>query len=144
MASKKLLADNVKNIGWDKISLTPSKGFSGAIQNYQSTSPLAVQGRVALLFNMHEAYYVEDTDDNTLFTADDLHSGIMKSRDFDIEDPASIDGAVVVAWEEDGEVEFNEEELEKLGLNDFSVKESLKQRLQNLAKLDFMEDVNLG
>lgn len=142
MVSKKQLSDDVKNLGWDKISLTPSRGFNGAIQNYTSTSPLAVQGRVALLFNMHEAYYVEDTDDNTLFTADDLHAGIIKSKDFDIEDPTTIDGAVVVAWEEDGVVEFNEEELNKLGINDFSVKESIKQRLFNLAKLDFLEDPN--
>lgn len=144
MASKKQLADNVKNLGWDKISLTASKGFTGAVQNYTSTSPLAIQGRVALLFNMHEAFYVEDPDDNTLFSAEDLHAGIIKSRHFDAEDVASIDGAVVVAFEEDGEVHFDEEELNKLGINDFSVKESIKQRLFNLAQLDFMEDLPLG
>lgn len=143
MVSKKQLADNVKNLGWDKITLTVSKGFSGAIQNYTSSSPLATRGKVALLFNMHDAYYVEDTDDNTLFTLEDLHQGIIKSRDFDIEDPASIDGAVVVAWEENGAVHFDEEELSKLGINDFSVKESIKQRLLNLAQLDFMEDLPL-
>lgn len=141
MASKKQLMDNVKNIGWTVVSLTASKGFKGAVQNYSSTSAKAVNGQVAVAFNMHEAFIVADADG--LFTADDINAGIIKDKAFDIEERSSIDGATVLAWEENGTVSFDEEELEALGLNDFEVKDSLRVRLLNLSALDILEDVQV-
>lgn len=143
MATKTQLVTNIKNVGWDKIALT-TKGFSGAAHNYDSTAPQSQFGKIAVLFGMHDAYLVEDTDDNSLFGLEDLHAGLIKPKGFDVNDPASIDGAIILAWEEEGEVEFDEELLTKFGLNDYSVKESLKQRLIFLAQLDFMEDIDLG
>lgn len=141
MVSKTELANNVKNLGWDKISLTVKKGYGGAVQSYSSSAPVAIGGQVPLLFGMHEAFIIED--DQGLYGVDDLYQGIIRSKDFDVNDSSAIEGSVVVAWEEGGEVHFDEKELDRLGINDFSVKESIKTRLLHLSKLDYLEDIPL-
>lgn len=139
--SQKQLMDNVKNIGWDKISFTQKTGYKGAVQQYDSTSDKALGGKVAVIFGFHDAYIVED--EEGLYGVADLYEGIIKPSNFDVSDPASIDGSEVLAWEEDGEIQFNEEVLETLGLNDFSVKESIRQRLYHIAQLDVLVDFPL-
>jgi hypothetical protein len=121
----------VKDLGWDHLSLN-QKGYKGAIQAYQSTNGK----KISLCFNMHEAFIVSD--DEGLFGTADLEQGVIKNKDIDIDSTGEIVGAVVVAWEEEGEVEYSEEKLTELGINDFSVKESLKARLIALAALDKM------
>lgn len=126
----------VKDLGWEHISLT-QKGFQGAVQTY-----LTDKGeKVAVAFNMHEAFVVAD--DQGLFGVQDLVEGIIKDRDIDIEDTGDIIGAEAVAWEENSEITYNDEKLTSLGLNAFEVKESLKTRLFHLAQLDKMVDMPL-
>jgi len=125
-----------KDIGWDYISLS-KKGFDGAVQGFRA----ADGSTVAVAFNMHEAFVVRD--DQGLFGVEDIKEGIIKARDIDIERTGTIEGVELIAWETEdgsGEVEFNEEALEALGLNDFSVRESIKNRILLLAALDKMVD----
>lgn len=124
----------VKDLGWVHISLS-QKGFKGAVQTYPSNKG----GTVALCFNMHEAFIVED--EQGLFGAEDLKQGIINAKGIDIEFTGEIEGALAVAWEEDGEYGFNEDKLTELGINDFEVKESLKKRLFHLAQLDKLVDI---
>lgn len=128
----------VKDLGWDKISLT-QKGFKGAVQSYKTGNG----GTVALAFNMHEAFLVED--DQGLFGVADLEAGILKGKGIDIESTGSIEGAEVVAWhdEETDEIGFNEDRLTALGINAFEVKESLTARLLALKELDKLVDMPL-
>jgi hypothetical protein len=126
----------VKELGWDHLSLN-QKGYKGAVQAYQSTGG----SKVAICFNMHEAFVVAD--DDGLFGVSDLEHGVIKHKDIDIDSTGEIVGAVVIAWEEEGEVEYNEEKLTELGINDFSVKESLKTRLIALAALDKMIEMQM-
>ena len=126
----------VKDIGWDHINLT-QKGFKGAVQSYKAENG----STVALAFNMHEAFIVED--DQGLFGKDDLVAGIVKAKGINIEMTGEIIGAHVVAWEEEGEMGFDEIKLAELGLDAFEVRESLKARLTALAKLDVMIDMQL-
>lgn len=123
----------IKDMGWTHISLT--KSFEGAVQEYNG---------VALLFNMEEAMIVRDS--QGLFTAKDLFKGIVKSKDFDVEDSGDIEGVEIVAFvnEETGEVEFNEDLLEELKLNDFSVTDSIKNRVMALNKLTEMVAIPLN
>lgn len=130
------MAKNIKELGWDKINLT-TKSFNGAIHNFKT----ADGKKVALAFNMHDAFIVED--EQGLFAQADLDAGILKPKHINIEDTGYIDGATTVAWEQDGEFFFNEDKLTELGLNDFEIKESLKKRLFNLAQLDVLEDMPL-
>lgn len=126
----------VKDLGWDKISLT-QKGFKGAIQSYKTETGATV----AVMFNLHEAFVVED--EQGLFGVADLDAGILKDKYIDIEYTGEIEGASVIAWEEEGEFGYNEDKLTELGINAFEVKESLKNRLFHLAKLDVMVDMQL-
>lgn len=126
----------VKDIGWDNISLS-QKGFKGAVQSYKSDNGATV----ALAFNFHEAFTVEDS--QGLFAVADLVAGIVKAKEIDIESTGEIVGAVSLAWhdEDTDEVTFDEERLTELGINAFEVKESLKTRLLALSKLDKMVDM---
>lgn len=135
--SKVNVTKSIRDIGWDAISLS-NKGFKGAVQLYKSNSG----SQVALCFSMHEAFIVEDG--QGLFGKDDLVEGIIQNKSFDVEESGSIDGVKIVAFEENGEVDFNEELLDTLGINDFSVRESLTTRLLELSKLDQMVDLPLG
>lgn len=128
----------VKGLGWDKISLT-QKGFKGAVQSYKANNG----NTVALAFNLHEAFIVED--EQGLFGVEDLEYGIIKAKGINIEYTGEIEGAYVVAWhdEETDEIGFDEEKLTELGINVFEVKESLKTRLLALAKLDKLVDIPL-
>jgi hypothetical protein len=128
----------VKDLGWDKISLS-QKGFKGAIQSYKTENG----GKVALAFNMHEAFIVEDA--QGLFGVADLDAGLIKAKGIDIEHTGEIEGAETLAWhdEDTDEVSFAEDRLTALGINAFEVKESLKTRLLALSKLDKMVDMAL-
>lgn len=121
----------VKDLGWDKLFLS-QKGFKGAVQSYKSNNG----NTVALAFNLHEAFIVED--EQGLYGVEDLEKGIIKAKDINIENTGRIKGAYVVAWhdEETGEIGFDEEKLTELGINDFLVKDSLKIRLLVLSLLD--------
>lgn len=123
----------VKQIGWDHITLSKN-GFKGAVQNYSNGNG----GKVAVCFNFHEAFIVED--EQGLFAQADLVQGIIKAKDIDIESTGLIVGAYVIAWEEEGIVSFDEEKLTALGINDFSIKESITNRLKALAGLDVFVD----
>jgi hypothetical protein len=127
----------VKDLGWDHLSLS-AKGYKGAVQAYQSSNG----GKIALCFNMHEAFIVSD--DQGLFGTADLEQGVVKNKDVDIDATGEIVGAEVLAWEEDGEVGYAEDRLTQLGINDFSVKESLKARLIAVAGLDKMIDMPMN
>lgn len=127
---------NVKDLGWEHISLT-QKGFKGAVQSYKSENG----STVALAFNMHDAFVVED--DQGLFGVQDLVAGIIKDKHIDIESTGEIVGAETVAFEQDGEIVYDEEKLTALGINAFEVKESLKTRLTALAQLDKLVDMPL-
>lgn len=127
-----------KDIGWDHISLS-QRGFRGAVQSYKADDG----STVAVCFNLHEAFVVED--DQGLFGVEDLKEGIVKDKSINIEFTGTIEGATAIAWETEdgsGEVEFSEEELNRLGINDFSVKESIKERILLLAALDKLVDAN--
>lgn len=122
--AKENVVKAIKDLGWTYIGLT--KSFKGAVQQY---------GSVAICFNMEEAFIVKDA--QGLFGAKDLEKGIIKAKDIDIDDTGEIEGVQIVAWfdEDEEEVIFNEELMEELGINDFSVIDSLKTRLTALYKL---------
>lgn len=134
---------DAKSLGWHTINLNKNTGFKGAVQLYKTSTG----ADVALCFNMHEAFIVSD--EAGLFTAQDLVSGIVNSKEFDVTLTGEIDGAHLVAWEvEDAEgptgvVEFDEERLTELDINDFSVKESITSRILTLSKLDSLKDIPL-
>lgn len=125
---------SVKDIGWDKLSLS-KEGFKGAVQSFRSEKGATV----ALAFNMHEAFVIED--DQGIFNIEDIFQGIIKDPHFDIEATGEIDGAVVVAWEQDQEVTFDDLKLSELGINDFGTRQSLKDRLILLSRLDKLVDM---
>lgn len=131
------LIKEAKDLGWDHITLSKS-GFRGAIQEYQNNRG----EKIALMFNFHEAFVIED--DQGLFGLRDYVEGVVKDKSLDIEATGFIEGLHVVAWENEGEIKFDEEKLEELGLNDFEVKDSLKRRLSTLAKLDVLIEMKLG
>ncbi len=125
---------SVKELGWSYLDVS-TKGFKGAIQGYTT----AFDTHVAVCFNMHEAFVVED--EAGLFTQQDLEFGVIKAKNIDVTVVAAIEGATVLAIESGGEVQFNPLKLECLGLDNFFVKESIKNRLLKLAKLDDFVDV---
>jgi hypothetical protein len=126
-----------KELGWTHISIT-AKEFKGAVQNFN-----AADGKtVALCFGMHDAFIVED--DAGLFNASELFNGVVKEKSIDVEACGEIAGALSLAYEVDGIVNFDDERLEKYGLNDFSVKESIENRLRVLAALDVLVDMPLS
>lgn len=129
-----------KDLGWDYISLS-GKGFKGAVQSYQSTTGT----KVALAFNYHEAFVIED--DQGLFGVEDIKQGIIQNKEIDIEATGQIEGVSSVAWETEegsGEVEFDEEKLTQLGINDAEVKDSITKRIIALSALDKLVDMPLG
>jgi hypothetical protein len=128
----------VKKMGWDFIALG-TKGFDGAVQSY----PTNAGGNVALCFGHTDVFFVKDEDDGYVFTAKDLENGVIKSKDFSVHSPGQIEGAKVIAWEDEGVVTFDDEQLTALGLNDFTVKESIKNRLLSLATLGALKDIQL-
>jgi hypothetical protein len=131
-----------KDLGWDHITLS-QKGFKGAVNAFQAEGGK----KVALCFNHHEAFIVSD--DQGLFGVEDLTQGVVKGKGVDIEATGQIDGAEVVAWEEEengeyaGVVLFDEVKLTELGINDFSIKESIKARILALSALDKQIDMQL-
>ena len=127
----------IKDLGWDKLAMT-AKSFDGAVQSYQSSKG----GNVAVCFNTHEAFIVRDS--QGLFGVEDLFQGVIKDKYVDIESSGLIQGLELIAHEEGGEVGYEDETLESLGLNDFEVRESLKHRLLLLSGLDELKELELG
>lgn len=123
----------IKEIGWSFISLT-SKAFKGAVQEYNG---------VAVLFNMEEAMVIRDN--KGCFKTKDYEKGVIKSKDFDVEDSGDL-GAEIIAFynDESDEVEFNEDLLAELGLADFSVQDSITARIKALYQLTATQDVPLN
>lgn len=128
----------VKDMGWEKISLTQKKGFEGAAHSFDS-----VKGsKIALCFGLHEAFIVKDA--QGIFSVNELYHGIIKETYFDVEESGEIEGAKVLAWEEDGVVSFNDILAEELGLTSDAVQEDIKSRILALASLDQLIDVKLS
>lgn len=136
MQSASSVMKAIKDLGWDKITLSTAKGFKGAAHEFTANGK-----SVAICFSMHEAFVVED--EAGLYNVDDLYSGIIKDSYFDVEDSGDIDGAKIVAFEQDGEVHFTDTFAE-LGIDTDEVKEDIKKRLLACATLDVMIDAPLG
>jgi hypothetical protein len=125
----------VKDYGWSYIALT-NKQFNGAIQVYKNTDGVDT----AVCFNLHEAFIVSD--ENGLFSKEDIINFIIKDKTIDIEKSYELDNIDLVAWEEDGVVTFGEAS-EVYKLNNFEIKESIKKRLLLLSSLDKLVDLDV-
>jgi len=127
----------VRGLGWDHISLS-AKGFRGAVQLYQSSLD---NKKVAVAFNLHEAFVIED--DAGLFGLEDIVKGVILDKEIDIENSGLIDGVGILASESGGLVDFTGG-MAIYGLEDFSVKSSITTRLTMLSALDQSVDMDLG
>lgn len=135
---KRIKTDHAKGLGWDHIALT-RREFKGAVKTYET----ATGEQVAVCFNFNEAFIVED--EQGLFGVDDLVEGIINDKSINIEFTGEIEGAETLAFntEDNHEVYFNDEKLAELGLDDFSVRESLKTRIEALSALNKTVDAQL-
>lgn len=123
----------IKSLGWSHQSIKGST-FKGVIQTFEGD-----KGTVAVAFNLHEAFIVEDADG--LFGLEDLKDGVVKDNDVDIFTVATINGATIIAFESNNSVSYDEDKLTALGINDFEVKESLKKRLLTLSMVDVYDEM---
>lgn len=136
MKSGAVVMKEVKDLGWDYITLTQKKGFQGAVKAFTNEGKT-----IALCFSMHEAFAVED--EQGLYSALDLYDGVVKDSYFNVEDSGDIDGAVAYAFEENGEVFFTDKFVES-GIDTPEIREDIKKHLLGTASLDVMVDVDLG
>lgn len=126
----------VKDLGWDKITLSVKKGFPGAVKVFTNGKT-----SVAVCFGMHDAFIVKD--DLGLYTADDLYTSIIKDKSFSVEEYSDIVGASLMAYEQDGEVAFTDT-FANSGIDTPEIREDITARLKACAALDVMVDVELG
>lgn len=116
----------IKDLGWSYIGLA-KKSFKGAVQEYTTEDGK----KVAVGFTLNHAYIVEDA--VGLFEVNDIREGVVgliKNH------PSEVEGASILASNGGTEVEFHEDVLTRLGLNDFETRESLKNRILSLSTLD--------
>lgn len=134
-SAKTQLMENVRNLGWDTLSLTSAE-FKGGVKVYTAADGSAI----AVLFGRHEGFVVED--DAGLFTINDLVDGVINDPDFNVDESGTIDGTTVLGesglWEGDGpaEVTLFEESLEKYGIASDEIKEDITKRLLVLSEFD--------
>ena len=125
--------NGIKNLGWGHISLT-NKGFDGAVDVFKAKDG----SDVAVCYNAEEAFVVKDS--QGLYGLDDLVQGVIKSNDFNIEFTGEIEGAQIIAFLNEGDYHSTDEVLEELGINDFSVKDTLERKLRALNVLTEMKN----
>lgn len=135
MKSQAAIMKEVKDLGWDYITLTKAKGFKGATKTFKNEG-----NEVALCFGLHEAFVVSD--ESGLYTAADLYEGIIKDSYFDVEESGDIDGAKTVAFEDNSTVSFTDV-LADLGIDTPEIRADIEKHLLGCASLDVMEDLLL-
>lgn len=129
--------NGVKSFPWSFISLSKSEGFKGAVHDFHTDN-----GVVWVCFNLHECFVVED--EQGLFGKQDLIDGIIKADNVDIFETGLIYGLNLLAWEDNGFVSFDDEYLDKLGLDDYAVKKEIEKCLLLLASIDQTKEIPLG
>lgn len=127
----------IKKLGWSKIKLT-KRGYRGAVQTYKTSRSTLVP----VMYYINEAFVVEDA--QGLFGVQDLEYGLMDEKGIDLEGTGHINGLTLLAYEEDGEVRFNEKELDRLDIHSELIKSDIERRLRAVAELGEMEEIDLG
>lgn len=136
--AKNVLFSDIKGLGWSVIQLT-QKGYRGAIQTYRNSKGELV----AIMYYLDECFIVEDN--QGLFGVQDLKYGLMQEKSIDLESTGCINGLSLIAYIDDNKkIVYNNEVLDRLGLNNSEVKEDIKTRLRSVNKLSEMVDVDLG
>lgn len=130
------MVKKVKELGWDRIVLTKTKGFAGAVKEYKNDGNI-----VALCFGLHEAFILRD--DEGLFGVNDLYNGVIKNPDVDVENTGEIEGVTVVAFETDGEVMFTDE-FTALGIDTQEIRDDITNKLITCAGLDEYTETAIG
>ena len=145
---------DIKDLKWSMVKISKAAGFDGGVKVFKN----AEGKEVAMLVALEDVFLVAD-DVNaitsasapTLWKADEIAKDIVRNRDVDIEDYDSLTNTISIGWLNienndlsTAEAGFNEELLEKLGLNDYSVKEELRDALVKIADMHKLTDLPLG
>lgn len=145
---------DIKDLNWSMVKISKAAGFDGGVKVFKN----AEGQEVAMLVALEDVFLVAD-DVNaitsasapTLWKADEIAKDIVRNRDVDIEDYDSLTNTISIGWLNienndlsTAEAGFNEELLEKLGLNDYSIKEELRDALVKIADMHKLTDLPLG
>lgn len=129
--SIKGIIKKVKELGWDKIILSESQGFAGAVKGYQTE-----KGQLGVLFSLNGCFVVSD--ENGYFSSFDIYKYVMKPFSDYMEDPSEIDGVETVAYVNDNEVIFLQDVVDYFNFSDEDL-DDMKKRLLLMSDLDEKE-----
>lgn len=138
--NKNTVFSEIKKYGWDAIQLT-KKGYRGAIKEYKNSK----NESVPVMFYIDECFVVEDS--KGLFRVEDLKDFFFKHKEVNLESGYTkfIEGLTPVAnLNSDGTIDYNDEKLEDLGINDTITRTDIENRLKLVYQLGETIDVDLG